>query len=867
MIERLTGDTPEQLERLGGKGCGLVRLMRAGFAVPETWILPARTVEARLSGDGRLQDKLRQALHHFWITFQTEFPGSRLAVRSSATAEDLEEASFAGIYRTVLNVTGAEALIAAVEKCLEALVSQEASVYRARHGIAPEQQKIALVLQRMVDPDVAGVLLTTNPMRPFANEGAINAAYGLGEAIVSGLTHPDEIIFDKATNAVIRRKVGPKTKEIRFLRGKGQIQRTVRKARRDRLSLEEERILKLVKLCRDVETRIGPRQDCEWAFEKDRLYVLQQRPITGLPPQRPRDVWSRKFGDEYLAEYTLPLGYTLLGGWISEVFLEDFAKKLGFAGQLSHAPTRRYKGYAYISGEYIKYLLSSAPRGMRRVESLGWFTPLWEDRIRAEPFRPLQLIRAVGTVLLDPFASTGRNPEELRLHAAAIEQRIVPKLLQDYSLLTEAEWEQQFQDVMVFGIRHFRIIRWGMGVYNPFFHGLLQLLLHKWCDQTTDELYQAIIAGLPGTRTTQINRAIWELGVTARREKALRRGILDHRSVASLRASFAPFPFWDEFDRFLARYGHRSASREIATPSWHETPEAVIGFVRAQLVGKQPEDPRLVEEATGKRRSRAEQEASRLAGHGVSGPLRRTMLGKVIKTTQRYTQYRENQRFYLDYILDHIRRLILEMARRLTEKGLLDSPDDVFFLDAQTFQSVRTGGGRRETVQNIIAEQRQEYLLWRHRIPATFLFDGIETEGEVAEGPARSDEGNDRSSLFTGTPASAGTTAGTVRVIPTVAEIDQIRPGEILVASNTDPGWTSVFPRLGGLITETGGMLSHGALVAREYGIPAVTGVARATRLLSTGQRVRLDGRTGRVVLLAPEGSSNDGSASPSRQG
>ncbi len=798
MIVRLSADTPHGIETLGGKAMGLVRLLRAGCPVPDAWCIPV----------GVAVDDA--ALRRFW----DEHPGEVFAVRSSATAEDLAESSFAGIYTTVLGVDSREALVAAVRACRAAFHGDHAIAYRRRRGIE-DAGDIAVVLQRLLRPDVAGVMMTENPQRPFAGELVIDAAYGLGEGVVGGRVEPDHLVLTRDGN-VLERALGEKATALRYVAGQGIVPIGIDAADRARCCLDEAQLAQLVQLAR----RVAPRSDVEWAFERGRLYVLQQRPITGLPPREPRVVCARQFGDEYLAGYGMPLTRTFLVRWIRDVAFHDVARLMGRDDLLALEPIVEHEGYHYMNGEYAMGLLRAVPGGARDTGPLTWFSPAYQARLRAAPLD----LGAMFGFLVAPFRDRGalihQNVAALDAHCRSIEQVVVPKLSQDYTSLTQDEWAAQLAEVDAFGREHFRVIRWGMTFYGPTLHALLQQVLARSCEDD-GSLYQAIVSGLSGTRTAEINRDIHALGLVAREH-----GLESERFARAL-------------SEFLARHGHRAPSREITDPRWRETPEVVIALVRAQLArtddSKTPEA--LEREATAKRDA-----AERDALARVRNPLLRQWFRTLVTLTRDYTRYRENQRYHLDYVLTHCRSLILEQARRLASRGVLGRPEDVFLLEADELNALARGDAPTSTLTATIDARRAHYLAHRHRLPATYLFDGVETEGELAEGP--------RTIAHThgdGQGASRGRARGPVRVIRDVMSLGAVRPGEVLVVSTIDPAWTSVFPIVAGLVTETSGLLSHGALLAREYGIPAVAGVRNATARFVDGETIEIDGALGTV--------------------
>lgn len=842
---RLTAETPEDISLLGGKACGLIRLMRANLSVPDAWCLP--------TGSKPSDSQLRQ----LWA--QIEDSGRRkatiVAVRSSATVEDLVGASAAGVYETILGVAGPDGLIRAVRSCYDAFDATHAQAYRDKRGHVDGE--IALVVQRQVASDVSGVLLTSNPRRPFAPDYVVDAAYGLGEGIVSGKVDPDHLVIDAASGNVLEERIGAKATCFVLGATGGTAEEPVSPRRSSRRALSDKQVEHLISLSRTLDTEIGEAQDCEWAFERGRLFVLQVRPITGLPPRHPKEVWSRRFGDEYLSSWTSPLGHTFLTRWITEWMFQDMSRRTGRREMAKVDPLRRYHGYVYISGSYIRSMMSAMPPSSRTVGGTGeqaWFTPLWNEEIRSAKFDPVAMVRMVTLPLTDQRGPMARNVKALAAHCTSIEDRIAPKLSQDYSALSTDEWFTQIEEIDEFGAEHFRVIRWGMGQHSATLHALLQGLLRTWCGDDNGELYRDIVSGLPGMRTAEINRGIWRLGLVARSEEPLSKAIKEGGDYKTLRESFPDSELWKGIDEFLSEHGHRSASREIAQERWAERPDIVLGFVRAQLhVPETPPDPIILEEDAVERRKAAEDLALKRSSGGIGGALKKTVLRAVIERTQTFTRYREDQRYHLDFLLAHCRQLILEMGRRLSDAGVINEASEVFFLESDEFFEQARAPIPNDKLGKAVEERIEDWRVWRDRLPATYLFDDVETEGEIAEGrPAAADKTPPGAQgEFSGLGASRGKSKGPARIIRRIEELDAVEPGDILVAETIDPGWTSVFPMLGGVITETGGILSHGALLAREYGVPAVMGITGAMKALEGISEVVIDGSQG-TVEIAP---------------
>ncbi len=844
LLVRLTAETEVDVPRLGGKAAGLVRLLRAGLPVPEAWCVPATTAPD--------DPRLGPALVALWKHFAAEAPpeGARLAVRSSATVEDLAGASSAGLYRSVLGVASAAALVEAVGLCHSSLDAPEAVAYRGAR-LGQERARMAVVIQRLVAAEVAGVLLTENPARSFGDELVVEAVHGLGEGLVSGAVDPDHFVLARDTGALREQRLGAKQAAVRLAPGGGTRVEGVAAAARLAPALGPSQLRALFELAARLTERLGPRQDCEFAFMGEELFVLQARPMTGLPPRRPERVFSRKFGDEYLADCSTPLGATLLARWISDLVFHEVAVLTGQRELALLEPVRQVRGYSYVSGEYLAVMTRGLPPRARAAALQGWFTPLGVAAIARRGWSPLALARRALVRPADPRAPWRANLAALERHARHVETSIASRLGEALGRLTEGELAVELERALDLGVEHFRIIRWGMGQHNPVLHALLRGLLARWAGDADGQLYADLVGGLSGTRTTALNRDLWRLGLAARADGRIAAALDAGDAGVSRRSSTADSAFWPAFDAFLTAHGHRAESREISTPRWRERPELVLALVRAQLAGAEPpRDPAELEARALARRLDAERRAESGARRGLGGALRGQVLSRVVSATQAFTRYRENQRATLDLVLCRIRELVLEQGRRLAEAGVLSTVDDVFFLEARELREQLAVPAPSTALTERLRERRAEHEASRRRLPATYLFDEVETEGELVEGAASGSARDERGAAVVGLGASRGTAEGRLRVLTSLTALAELRRGEILVAPNIDPAWTSVFPLLGGVITETGGLLSHGALLAREYGVPAVMGVPDATARFTTGTLARLDGARGTIEIL-----------------
>ena len=842
MIIALQPDTDATV--IGGKGQGLVRLLTAGLPVPEAWCITADTSLDAVARDTCIDTELA----NWWTDVDDLFPATPWAVRSSAVAEDLADASFAGVYETVLGVDSLDGLREAVRQCWESLDGLRATTYRDEHGKSGVGG-IALILQRMVIPDVAGVLLTANPLRPFASEIVIDAAWGLGETVVSGRADPDNFVLDRSTGITRSRQLGGKALEAVWDRGVHE--RDVDANRRGQFCLTAAQLTDLHALSKTVSEHIGPHRDLEWAIAGGRLFALQDRPITNLPNPDPVDVWSRRFGDEYLSDCMLPLPEDLMLPWIVEMSMKEMAALQGRRDMAAMSPVRLHHGYSYFSGAYFVEGLRMLPRSMRSNGADQWFPPVILDRVRDARWNPSFL---VGFALA-PWRDRGRsglrgNLAALERHCAAIEHRIVPKLTQDYGVLGDDEWRRQYDEVNAFGEEHFRIVRWGMTIYNSFLHALLERLLASWCGDHSGELYQNVIGGLEDTKTATINTEIVHLARLALDDDELADSMRTGGTYHDARESTADAEFWRRYDEFLARHGHRSDSRDIGRPRWREQPHLILELVRAQLRATNSTAPQL--NSSHHRRIAAEAAALAELGRGPARWVRAPILTRLMALVQDYTRYRENQRYHLDYLLTHLRALVLEQAGRLVRRGVLADRDDVFLLHGAEFFLAIAGGGAGVDLGAALETRRHEFARNTGWLPATYLFDDVEAEvdDEPSAGYADLPEGS-----IAGTAFCRGQASGRARVVHTLSDLGRVEAGDILVAPNIDPGWTSVFPLLSGLVVETGGKLSHGAILSREYGIPAVGGITGATTVIADRADVVVDGHRGTVAVDPYEGS------------
>jgi pyruvate,water dikinase len=884
----------EQLNRTllpvaGGKAAALGELIRAGFAVP-TGFCVTTMAYARVGASAGLDallaelstvpptDTARQAalaaavraailsapLASDITSTIVEAYGALeqgepvpVAVRSSATAEDLPEASFAGQQETFLNVVGAEAVLDAVRRCWASLWTDRAVSYRATHAIDPRTVRLALVIQRMVDAQVAGVLFTANPLSGKRRQAVIDANPGLGEAVVLGATSPDHFVVNTPTGEIVERRQGDKQIVIRAAAGGG-TERVEQKAQRMRFCLSDAQVRTLAALGAQVETHFGIPQDIEWAFDTTgQLWLLQARPITTLfplPPDAPATDDALRI---YLC-FTVQQGtyqpFTPIGISAMRVLASAIVTFLGFPPRdalqgphfVTEAASRIFldvtgalrssfgrtiltqmMAQAEIHAAAIFQQLSADPR-LSLVKTHRWPLVLAIGRVLARTRLPWYLLQALlrpGAVrsrllrLMDNLraAADVTGTTDPRTRVAAVEQLFFETLPRLLSASAPA-------------------MLGGMGTLT-----LASTLLG---DLASEDERQTVLRGLPNNVTTEMNLALWALAQAVRADPPAAALVQDtppaQLSDAFRNGSLSP-TLHHGLAQLLATYGHRSVNElDLDVPRWLEDPTYVFGLLASYL---QLRDPA---QAPDRQFQRAAQEAEAMLAELThrayrTSRVRGLLVGFFLRRARALGGLREMPRFALALLLAQARALLSPVGDALVQIGRLNHTSDIFLLSFPEIHVALDGADVRSTVRERRTKYEQERA--RRHVPLVLLSDGTEPATESAAATSA-----DR--LLRGTPASPGQATGPARVIhdPYAA---QLAHGEILVAPSTDPGWTPLFLTVGGLVMEMGGTMSHGAIVAREYGIPAVVGVAGATERIHTGQSITVDGTTGTVTFAA----------------
>ncbi|MET3932966.1 PEP/pyruvate-binding domain-containing protein [Arthrobacter sp. OAP107] len=883
------GDTVISLARVeagmvlevGGKAANLGVLLAAGLPVPPGFCVttaayrqvaaaagvdpsgPAEQSRSRLASAAVPADTV-SAILAAYATLGEDAP---VAVRSSATAEDLPEASFAGQLDTYLNVVGTDALADAVRRCWASLWTDRAVAYRADHGVDHGSVGIAVVVQKMVDAQVAGVMFTANPLTGRRKEMVIDAAPGLGEALVSGAVNPDHYRVDAATGEILERSQGYKPVQSRPAPGGG-TRLVHREGGARQACLTDAQVRSLARVGARAEELYGEPQDVEWAIDPaGGILVVQSRPITTLFPLPEPDNHdgrtraylcasllqglTRPLTPMGLASFTLmsnsyrsagggPAAYrSTQAGMRMFVDVTSLLRSKGGRRSLRRAmkvaDARSVDVLAYLADD-PRFTLTRAPR----LASL-------KAELRASP--PFGLLGNVLRAMANPASALERVRES---------DQEMDRMLVLPGPVSGARRLDFVERVLTTEITPavMRVLPPAAAGY--LWLGLARLLLGRLAQP--GEL-QAVLRGLPHNVTTEMDLELWRTATVIRQDTDSVRALTgDDPQILAGRyfAGTLPAVCQGALSSFLARYGHRAVAEiDLGVPRWGEDPAHIINVLANYLKLADPElaPDRIFQRAAETADAKVAELAARAARS--RGKLYGRIVAHGLRRARETAGMREYPKFRLITAFAILRGQLQQVGAELADAGRIAAPEDVFFLDLTEARVALRGADLRGPV----AERRRSYQreLRRRRIPRLLLSDGTDVEAAMAAARAGSSaNGKLQPGTLAGAPASAGTVTGKARVVldPAGAHLE---PGEILVAPSTDPGWTPLFMTAGALVMEMGGPISHGAVVAREYGIPAVVGVPDATVRIRTGDTVTVDGAAGTVVVdtsLASDGVS-----------
>lgn len=830
----LQGLRRADVSRVGAKAANLGELAGAGFPVPDGFVLTTEAfdlfVKLNRLDETQTPEKVLMAAMPLAVAealraVSRNLDGRLLAVRSSGLAEDLEGASFAGQYETILGVHGYEALVQAVRQCWASAFSARVAAYK-HHQEPATQASMAVLVQQLIPADAAGVAFSANPVNGRRDETVVSAVRGLGERLVSGQASPDEWIVNGRD--AIRTSAPEK-------------------------AINESQVQAIAEMARQAEAHFGSPQDVEWAIADGKLFMLQARPITAIPEPAPTPIpipvnpppgfWERD-----ATHFPEPLSPMIRSAVLpaQERALYAMLKALAL-------PMEGVK-YQEIGGWLYQRIIP--PGGEDRTPPPAWLMPIL---IRVVPQLRRMVKGMVETARVDiPWQNVERWYAEWKPDTIARLNDLKQVAL---SSLPDRELEQHLSEVLAFVLERVHIhmlVTTADFLVSEFAIACQELL--GWDGRKSLEL----LSGL-SDRTTEPTYRLGELALMAQERPAVRQlfNRLDHDTPRRLAAADGDFAA--AFERYLEEFGGRTLRWDLNEATVAEQPELVLRLIRDQIAnGYNPEAEAAAREQ--KRAAVLAEARQRLAGRPAEDAHR---FEQALARAKRAYPIREDHEFYLTNApFALLRYALLEVGQRMTERKQLEHAEDIMFLELAEAQA----GFRELSDLRATVTRRKGELAWAkaHPGPASYgkapppppSFDAFPPEARhlmevvflhmesiLATQYSQQAKPTDGPNLR-GLAASAGQYTGPARIIMSESEFDKLQAGDVLVCPTTQPPWSVLFPSVGALVADSGGILSHPAIIAREYGIPAVVATGSATNFLKDGQLVMVDGDSGTIEVV-----------------
>ncbi len=799
-LSRLSPDDREAIRTLSAE----IRRTLEGIAIPDDLAAAITSALARL-GD--------QAAY---------------AVRSSATAEDLPTASFAGQQDTYLNVVGPAVILEHVSRCWASLFTERAVTYRLRNGFDHRKVHMAVVVQQMVFPEAAGVLFTADPVTSNRKVVSVEAGFGLGEAMVSGLVNAD--VYQVRDGEIVAKVVATKQLAIHASPAGGTLERAIEPERQEQPALTDAQVVRLAQLGRRIEAHFGCPQDIEWCLVGDEFRIVQSRPITTLFPipaagDRENHVYVSVGHQQMMTDPMKPLGLSLWQLTTPRPMSEAGGRLFVDVTQALGSPTSR--------AGLLKALGRSDPLigdALQTILDRGDFIPSLPDDGPGGPppgGSPAQIETdpaIVAELIGRSQASIAAARRDIRTRSGAA--------MFDFILADIQELKR-----ILFDPQSLQVIMAAMGAT-----WWLNEQLQAWLGETNtaDTLTQSV----PHNVTSEMGLALLDVADVIR----------PHPDVVAFLQHVEGEGFLDELAKvaggqvardairtYLDKYGMRCVGEiDITRPRWSERPTTLVPVILGNIKNFEPgAGPRRFEQGRQEAWKKEQELLERLLAL-PDGQRKADEAKQMIDRVRTFSGYREYPKYGMVSRYFIYKRALLEEAGRLVQAHVLRETDDIFYL---TFHELHDVVRTHQVDDQLIRQRKDAFRSYHALTPPRVLTSG----GEVVAGTYRREDLP--IGALIGLPVSAGIVEGRARVILDMAEAD-LEPGDILVTAYTDPSWSPLFVGINGLVTEVGGLMTHGAVIAREYGLPAVVGVEHATHLIEDGQRIRLNGTQGYIEIL-----------------
>ena len=849
-------DPQADLATAGGKGASLAKLIQAGLPVPGGFHITTAAYREFIADNG-LQPHILAALSQvdpqqpatletasdaiYQLFAAAEIPAPlastiqqayaalpgkdpAVAVRSSATAEDLPEASFAGQQETFLNVSGAQPVLQAVRNCWASLWTARAIAYRLRQGVAAESVALAVVVQRLVSAQAAGILFTANPLSGKRSEIVINASWGLGEAVVGGQVTPDTITVDRIKNRVIQRQTADK-QVMTVPNATGTEEQSVPPALKSKAVLSDAQAIKLAAYGVQIEQLYGMPMDIEWALTGGKFSILQARPITSLGeapiewiPRNPKATYMRTSVADLMPDPLRPL-YVTLGIPTLRGQMKVMGKRI-----MGGEPVLGDEYYTTINS--YAYMCASFP-------AKGWLWILFSML----PAMPRLMPRLV---------SIWRKQMHPEYQAFVMNMKAILQ-----AEMNEAQLWQAAQETVAAAMYYVTALLFATMGASAGSEMLLTKLYDSMAKREGDQPAAALLMGW-NSIPIRAEKSLYDLALACREYPGLVEYLLETEGdqfTAQWHNDQPPAgveaPGWDmlqeRFASHLGQFGHIIFQMDFTEDLPLDHPELLVENIKMYLRGEGA-NPHERQQALEARRIQTGQSAlGRLKG------LRRWAFSKALKWGQSLSEVREDALADIGLGYPVLRNILRELGSRFATAGFIEQPDDIFWLEkAEIDALVASGDG---SLAGRVAERKAAWRKLKAAVPPPMLpmkerYMGMKVDVFLAQGA-----GENGGNTLKGIGASPGVVTAPACVLHGPADFDQMRPGDVLVAGTTTPAWTPLFAMASAVVTDIGGPLSHGSIVAREYGIPAVMGTGAATRRIQNGQQITVDGTNGQVTL------------------
>jgi phosphoenolpyruvate synthase/pyruvate phosphate dikinase len=754
---------------------------------------------------------------------------SAYAVRSSATAEDLPTASFAGQQDTYLNVIGPAAILQHISRCWASLFTERVVTYRLRNGFDHRKVQMAVVVQQMIFPQAAGVLFTADPLTSNRKITSVEATFGLGESLVSGLVKPD--MYKVRDGKIVAMDIATKPVAIRAWPSGGTWEEAIDPQRQRQPVLTEARVVELAHLGRRIEAHLRQPQDIEWCLVGDRFQIVQSRPITTLFPI--------PVTDDGTNHVFVSVGHGQM--------MTDAMKPLGISMWQLTALPRMYEAGGRLFVDVTERLASSASRASL-LEVMGRSDPLIRDALETvlerDDFIPLMPDESQAS------PSTGHAPAPIETDPAIVTE-LIARTQASIAALRREIGTKSGSALIDFILADIQVLK--QILFDPRSHQVFMSAMEAtwWLNEQLEEWLgeknaaDTLARSVPDNVTSEMGLALLDVADAIRPHPEvvtfLQQVGGDEDFLDGLSDLAGGREARDAIRAFVDKYGMRCVGEiDITRPRWSERPTTLVPVILGNIKNFEPG-------AGGRRFERGRREAWRKAQDVVArlralpdGENKAEEVRRKIDRVRTFIGYREYPKYGMICRYFVYKQALLAEAERLVQTHGLHEKEDIFYL---TFQELRDVVRAGQVDDQLIGQRKDAFRSNQALTPPRVLT----SDGETVAGDYRRDDVP--AGALVGLPVSAGFIEGRARVIHDMAEAD-LEPGDILVTAHTDPSWSPLFVAITGLVTEVGGLMTHGAVIAREYGLPAVVGVEHATRLIKDGQRIRVHGTDGYVEVL-----------------